>query len=370
VLVERQGDLVSKDEIMVVVWPGRVVEDNNLIVQISTLRHILDHGRADGSCIQAVPRRGYRFTAAVTRRETDARSGDAMLPQTNARPPARLSIVVLPFTNLGNDPEQEYFADAITDDLTTDLSRIEGSFVIARSTAFTYKGKPVDVKQIGGELVVRYVVEGSVQRTGDQIRVNAQLTDAESGAHLWADRFETDPSSLAKAQDEITGRLTRTLHLELVKAAGRRIEGERAVDPDVRDLIMRGWAWTYRPYSIANRREALRNFERALEIDPGSVDARIGLAAGLVLNLANDWSSSIEQDVARAEHLLLDALERDPNSSSVRLWVGMLRRIQNRFSPRPQRGFAARPHAEVAGSARGQSRTSRKRSGSTHAIRI
>jgi adenylate cyclase len=248
--------------------------------------------------------------------------------------PARLSIVVLPFTNLGNDLEQEYFVDAITDDLTTDLSRIEGSFVIARSTALTYKGKPVDVKQIGRELVVRYVVEGSVQRTGDQVRVNAQLIEAESGAHLWADRFETDRANLAKAQDEITGRLARTLNLELVEEVGRRIEQERAVDPDARDLVMRGWAWTYRPYSVANRQQALRNFERALEIDPGSVDAKIGLAAGLVLNLANDWSSSVQlqQDEARAEHLLLDALERDPNRSWAHLSMGILRRIQNRLA--------------------------------------
>jgi adenylate cyclase len=170
-----------------------------------------------------------------------------VLPQSNARPPARLSIVVLPFTNLGNDPEQEYFVDAITDDLTTDLSRIEGSFVIARSTALTYKGRSVDAKQVGRELGVHYVLEGNVRLAGDQVRVNVQLIDAESGAHLWADRFETDRAKLAKAQDEITGRLARTLNLELVEEVGRRIEQETAVDLEARDLVMRGWAWTYRP---------------------------------------------------------------------------------------------------------------------------
>jgi adenylate cyclase len=133
----------------------------------------------------------------------------------------RLSIVVLPFANLSNDPEQEYFADAITDDLTTDLSRISDSFVIARNTAFTYKGKPVHAKQIGRELGVRYVLEGSVRRMDDQVQVNVQLIDGESGAHLWADRFETDRRNLAQAQSDITGRLARTLNLELVKEAGR-----------------------------------------------------------------------------------------------------------------------------------------------------
>jgi TolB-like protein len=180
VLLERPGDLLSRDEIMVAAWPGTVVEDNNLTVQISKLRRILDQDRAQGSCIQTVPRRGYRFVAPVTHAEPDA------------RPVPRLSIVVLPFTNLSDDREQQYFADGITDDVTTDLSRISGSFVIARSTAFTYKGKPVDVKQIGRELGVRYVIEGSVRRSGNQVQVNVQLIDAETAAHLWADRFETD----------------------------------------------------------------------------------------------------------------------------------------------------------------------------------
>ena len=141
-------------------------------------------------------------------------------PATEAKSAPRLSIVVLPFSNLSNDPDQEYFADGITDDLTSDLSRISGSFVIARTTAFTYKGKPIDVKQIGHELGVHYVLEGSVRRTGDQVRVNAQLIDAETGAHLWADQFDTDRANLAQAQSEITGRLAWTLNI----AAPQRCE--------------------------------------------------------------------------------------------------------------------------------------------------
>src|SRR5260370_2612706 len=177
---------------------------------------------------------------------------------------------------MSNDQKQEYFADGITEDLTTDLSRISGSFVIARNTAFTYKGKSVDARQIGRELGVRYVLEGSVRRVGDQVRVNVQLVDGESGAHLWADRFDTDRANLAQAQDEITGRLARTLNLELVEASVRRIEQERAVDPDARDLVMRGWALYNRMASAATREEAQQAFERALGIDPESVATRIG----------------------------------------------------------------------------------------------
>jgi TolB-like protein/Flp pilus assembly protein TadD len=242
-----------------------------------------------------------------------------------------LSIVVLPFANLSNDPEQEYFADGITDDLTTDLSRISGSFVIARNTAFTYKSKPVDAKQVGRELGVRYVLEGSVRRTGDRVRVNVQLIETETGAHIWADRFETDNADFAEAQDAITGRLAQTLNLELVEAAGRRIEEERVVDPDSRDLVMRGWAWYYRPMSVGTVQEAQRAFERAFEVDPRSIDARIGTASVLIRKVAEGWSTSRREDELLAEKLLLEALERDTNRPSAHYAFGMLRRVQNRL---------------------------------------
>src|SRR5262249_43519076 len=162
-----------------------VVEDNNLTVQIAALRRILDRGRADGSCIQTVAGRGYRFAAVVTRHAGDSAISPTRVAVIGTRPPPRLSIVVLPFANLSNDPDQQYFADGITEDLTTDLSRIANSFVISRNTAFTYRNKSIDTKQIGRELGVRYVLEGSVRRLGNQVRVNTQLIDAETDAHLW-----------------------------------------------------------------------------------------------------------------------------------------------------------------------------------------
>ena len=155
---------------------------------------------------------------------------------------ARLSIVVLPFTNLSNDPAQDYFADGVTDNLTTELSRLHNSFVIARNTAFTFKGKNLDAKAIGKELGVRYVLEGSVQRDANRVRVNAQLIDAESGAHLWADQFEEDVVDLFKLQDEVVARLARTLQIELVNAEAQRSLHDRPRNPDAVDLTMRGWA--------------------------------------------------------------------------------------------------------------------------------
>ena len=246
-------------------------------------------------------------------------------------PVPRRSIVVLPFENLSNNPDQEYFVDAITQDLTTDLSRISGSFVIAPTTAFTYKGKGLGAKQIGQELGVGYVLDGSVRRTGDHVQVNVQLVDAENDAQLWTDRFASDRIDLVKAEKEITGRIARTLNLELAEAVGRRVERDEPANPGAQDFLMRGWASYYRPASIAIRQEARRDFERALEIDPKSVEARIGIGTVLVDDVVLRFSSSREQDTARADQLLREALASEMNSSMAHFAMGVLRRIQVRL---------------------------------------
>jgi adenylate cyclase len=188
---------------------------------------------------------------------------------------AHLSVVVLPFKNLSGDPSQDYFADGITDNLTTDLSRIRNSFVIASTTAFTYSGKTVDAKEIGKELGVRYVLEGSVQRDQNRVRVNAQLIDAQSGAHLWADRFEEDVADLFVLQDQVVARLANALGIELVEAEAEK--GARSKNPDAVDLAMRGWALA-RPSQQTNEKNlaARALFEQALKIDPNNADALAG----------------------------------------------------------------------------------------------
>jgi TolB-like protein/class 3 adenylate cyclase len=190
--------------------------------------------------------------------------------------PPRLSVVVLPFANMGGDPKHDYFVDGVTESLTTDLSRMSGSIVIARNTAFTYKGKPIDVRAIGRELNVRYVMEGSVQRGDATVRVNVQLIDAESGAHLWAERFDKPLADIFDMQDEIVAHVARQLDTALIAAEARR--AAQVPLPDSIDLYFQGMAWANKgitPYHLA---QAGGFFERALALDPDNVEALIGKA--------------------------------------------------------------------------------------------
>jgi adenylate cyclase len=237
----------------------------------------------------------------------------------------RLSIVVLPFTNLSNDPEQEYFADGITDDLTTDLSRIQGSLVIARNTAFSYKGKPVDAKQIGRELGVRYVLEGSVQRSGKQVRINTQLIDTETGAQLWAERFDRDIGDLFSLQNEITARIANALQGQLAIAESRRPTD----NPDAVDYILRGRAVLTNPISRENYDKAEEYFAKALALDPRSVDAAAWLAVALTVRVTDELSDDPEADLHRAEQLAGQALAAAPNSAPAHYAKAQVLRAQS-----------------------------------------
>src|SRR6267154_1519243 len=224
-------------------------------------------------------------------------------------PAARLSIVVLPFANLSNDPEQEYFADGITEDLTTDVSRIAGAVVIARNSAFSYKGKPVDPKQIGHELGVRYILQGSVRRAGSQVRINAVLIDAETDTQLWAERFDRDIGDLFAVQNEITARIAHALQSQLAIAESRRT----IAHPDALDYIMRGRAQLSKPISPENYNEAIRHFDAALELDPQSVEAASWLATLLAVRALDELSDFPNVDLHRAKQLAAHALAAAPN---------------------------------------------------------
>jgi len=266
------------------------------------------------------------------RPEGKAGSPTVSVSSTTSSPPPvvapRLSIVVLPFTNLSDDPKQQYFADGITEDLTTDLSRITGMLVISRNTAFTYRNKPVDTKLIGRELAVRYVLEGSVRRSGNQVRVNAQLIDAERDAHLWAERFDRDTNDLFALQDEITRRIAVTLSLELVRAEVAR----PTQHPDALDYILRGRAaWLNSP-SRESRAEQVSLFERALALDPQSVAAKSQLAIVLAVRVMDNMTDTASADMMRAEDLAGQVLAASPHSVVAHIAKGLVLSAQRRFA--------------------------------------
>jgi adenylate cyclase len=231
------------------------------------------------------------------------------------------------FANLSEDREQQYFADGITDDLTTDLSRIEGMFVISRNTAFTYRNNPVDTKQIGRELGVRYVLEGSVRRWGNQVRVNAQLIDAETNAHLWADRFDCETGDLFTLQNDITSRIAVALNVELVSVEAAR----RTNNPGALDYIFRGRAPAWgRPPSNDSYAEAIDLFERALALDPSSVEAQSWLASVLANRVLECPSGTSDSDIKRAEELATQAVAA-PRSPLAHVAKGQALRVQKRY---------------------------------------
>jgi len=241
----------------------------------------------------------------------------------------RLSIVVLPFANLSGDPGQDYFVDGVTEDLTTELSRLAGSFVIAHNTAFTFKGKSVDVKRVACELGVRYVVEGNVRKVGQRVRVGAQLIDAETGAHLWADRLDREISELFELQDAITIELAHALDVQLIKAESRR--SQRSMNPDAVDLVMRARAHLYHGVSRASSVAAIQQYRAALRLAPDDVQALTELADTLASNIASLWSEARDEDLRQAKALSARALALDPSDAYCHHVVGVVLSLQGRF---------------------------------------
>ena len=236
--------------------------------------------------------------------------------------PPRLSMAVLPFANLTGDPSIEHFVDGVTESLTTDLSRIRGAVVIARNTAFAYKGKPLDVKTIGHELNVRYVIEGSVQRGGARMRVNAQLIDAETGNHLWAERFNKPLADLFDIQDEIVARLASALNDQLVAAEARR--AEKTPTPNSMDLYFQGMAWINKGHAPENVAKAQACFDRALIADPGNVEALVGSARADAVEGINLFVTDPAAALASAEGKLIKALSSVPDHPRGHMWLGLV----------------------------------------------
>ena len=283
----------------------------------------------------AEPIRVYSLEVGIPAQAKPA--AQAKSPSASTAP--RLSIVVLPFANMGGDPEQDYFVDGVTESLTTDLSRIAGSFVIGRNTAFTYKGKAVDLKQIGRELGVRYVLEGSVQRGGNRLRVNVQLIDAETGNHLWAERFDKPVADLFDMQDEIVARLASQLGTQLIEAEARR--AQRAPHPDSMELYFQGMASANKGLTPEYMAQARGYYERALALDPGNIEALVGTAFVDCVSFSIFLTDDRAARAAAAEAALTKVLSLAPNHA----WAHYLLGFVHIFTNRAAEGIAKCEHA-------------------------
>jgi len=327
------GDDIYGDGVNIAARLENIAELGGVCVSATVRDHVLDKlgfafdGLGDQN-VKNIPRpvRVYRVQFGDDQTNHVVSSQPASQRIVSVAP--RLSIVVLPLTNIGGDPEQEYFVAGVTESLTTDLSRISGSFVIGRNTAFTYKGKAVDLKQVGNELGVRYVLEGSVQRGGNRLRVNIQLIDAESGKHLWAERFDKPLADLFDMQDEIVAHLANQLGTELVAAEARR--SERAPQPDSMDLYFQGLASVNRGLTPEYMAQARGFFERALALDPSNIEALVGTAMVDSLVGGSFFVDDRAARFAAAETTLIKALSLAPNHAIAHYLLGFVQISTNR----------------------------------------
>jgi TolB-like protein len=333
--VRHPGRVLSRDYLLDALVGKRASPfDRGVDVLVGRLRRKIEADPKQPRLIVTVPGEGYRFDGL---KKTLERTPSIAVPASHdderlagraaAAEPPRLSLVVLPFANLGGDPEQEYFADGVTDSLTTDLSRIRGAFVIGRSTAFTYKGKAGDVRQIGRELNVCYVLEGSVQRGGNRLRVNVQLLEAETASHIWAERFDKPVADLFDMQDEIVSRLANGLGQELARAEARR--AERKANPDSLDHYFLGLA-AFKGHTAAILDKARFHFVRAVELDPDNVDALVE-RAWIDLSVVASWLSEDRRGLLLSAEAYIDkALKLRPDSATAHCALWALRTYSNR----------------------------------------
>ena len=322
VLIE--GDDILGEGVNIAARLEGICEPGGVLVSGAAYDHV--RGKVDGSFADLGPAQLKNIAEPIRVYSLEvgrpAQPKRAPAPAAERSAPPRLSIVVLPFANIGGDPAHEHFVDGVTESLTTDLSRIRGAYVVARNTAFTYKGKPLDVKTIGRELNVRYVLEGSVQGGGARMRVNVQLIDADTGSHLWAERFDKPLADLFDMQDEIVARLAGALNAQLTAAEARR--AEQAPNPNSMDLFFQGLAWLNKAYTPDNITRARSFFDRALAAGPGNVDALIQSARSDIIEAVNFFVTDRKAAVAAAEAKLTRALSSVPDHARGHVYLGFV----------------------------------------------
>jgi len=325
-LLRNRDRVVTREDVLAAVWNGRIVSEATLASRIASVRIAIGDNGEDQRLIRTVPRKGFRFIAEV--REERSATIPAMAVVPAAVPaitgtlvlPDRPSIAVLPFTNMSEDTARDYFADGITEDIITELSRFRWLFVIARNSTFTYKGRAVDVKQVGRELGVRYVLEGSVRLIADRVRITAQLIDATTGAHLWADRFDGRLTDVFDLQDRVTTSVVGAIAPKLEQAETEHAKRKPTENLNAYDYFLRGMECFHRWTREANI-EALRLFHIAIKLDPGFA-AAYGMAAQCYnQRVGNGWMIDSSLEIAEAARLARQAIELG-RDDAVALWSG------------------------------------------------
>jgi TolB-like protein/Tfp pilus assembly protein PilF len=299
-LLDRPGEVVTKSDLIDAAWQGAVVEETNLSVQIAALRKALGPASDGGDWIATIPRVGYRFARAAERAgdKADLPGGAAAISEAAAGP----SIAVLPFVNLSDDREQEYFADGMVEEIITALSRMRWLFVIARNSSFAYKGRAVDVKQVGQDLGVRYVLEGSVRKAGNRVRIAGQLVDASTGTHLWADRFDGGIEDIFDLQDQVTSSVVAAIAPKLEQAEIERVKLKPTGSLDAYDYYLRGLAARYQ-WTRESNEEAFAFANKAIQLDPDFA-AAYGLAVQFYSRRkTGGWVVDREREAAEASRL-------------------------------------------------------------------
>ena len=318
-LVERPGMPVSKEALIEAAWQRRSVEESNLVVQIAALRRVLGTEPGGERWIETLPRRGYRFVGPA-RADAPGVIASAADPPTLTLP-AQPSIAVLPFQNMSGDPEQEYFADGMVEEITTALSRFRSLFVISRNSSFAYKGRSVDIKRVGRELGVRYVLEGSVRRSRHRVRTTAQLIDALSGVHVWADRFDGALEDVLDLQDRVAARVAGEIEPRLAQVELERGRRKPTVNLGAYDYYVRAIANTY-PTTKEQSEEVLGLAHKAIELDPGFASA-YGIAAWYHTRRAvNQWTADGAQELADALRMAEQAAELGKEDAFALAWAG------------------------------------------------
>ena len=312
-LIRNRERVVTKDDLISAVWHGRIVSDAALTTRLNAARTALGDSGQEQRLIKTLPRKGFRFVGQVQEAQRPAGATAADNPIELPRPaltlPDKPSIAILPFANLSSDPEQDYFADGMVDDITTALSHFKALFVIARNSSFTYKGRAVDVKQVGRELGVRYVLEGSVRKAANRVRITGQLVDTATGAHLWADRFDGGLGDIFGLQDQVTESVVGAIAPAVEKAEIERAKRKPTESLDAYALYLRGLGRLYQFASRQANDEALRLFNSAIELDPDFAFAYGRAASCYVIAKFNGWISGTANEIAEATRLAQRAVE-------------------------------------------------------------